>query len=158
MIFLRPIYSYDIDKIYEIKSNPKNFNEKFTNIDTSQITKESVKKWFYNIINETNTIRFGICLLDNNTLIGCITLGKVNYINKLCELHIYIDNIYQGKGLGYNSLLLVTNYCKNILKFKCIYLYVHKDHIKAIKLYKQFGFNELPENNNNNNIYMIYNI
>ena len=80
MIFLRPLYAYDIDRIYEIKSNPLNYNKEFTHFDTSIVTKEVIKSWYYNFRNEINTIRLGICLTTNNYLIGLITLGEIDYI------------------------------------------------------------------------------
>ncbi len=165
-IFLRPIYLYDINRIYEIKSNPLNYNKEFTSFDTLNVTQENIKKWFYNIINEIDTIRFGIVLHDNNYLIGLITLGKINYIESKCELHIAIDHNYQGIGIGQESLLLLIDYIKNIIKLKKIFLDVHKNHNIAINLYKKIGFKEidivdykeinLKENNKNNFIYMIY--
>tara|TARA_B110000008_G_C16811019_1_gene500774 strand:- start:124 stop:615 length:492 start_codon:yes stop_codon:yes gene_type:complete len=151
MIYLRPLKSYDIENLFKIKSNPLNFNKKFTNFDTKTVTRESIKAWFYNFINEIDTVRLGICLSNNNILIGCITLGKVDYKNSLCELHINIDNLYQNKGYGKQSLLLLLEYIKNILKIKKVYLNVHKEHINAIHLYKKIGFNLIKELNNNFN-------
>ena len=148
MIFLRPLYNYDIDRIYEIKSNSLNYNKEFTNFDTSIVTKETINSWYYNLINETNTIRFGICLTTNNYLIGLITLGQINYIKSKCELHIAIDYKYQGHGMGTESILLLINYVKNIIKIKEIYLNVHKNHYKAINLYAKLGF--IKKNNINN--------
>ena len=142
MIYLRPLKCYDIDRLFEIKSNQLNFDKKFTNFDTKIVTKESVKKWFYNFINEIDTIRLGICTLDNKFLIGCITLGKVDYIKSICELHINIDNSYQNKGYGKKSLLLLLDYVKNIIKIRKISLKVHSEHYIAIKLYKKLEFKE----------------
>jgi len=152
MIFLRPLYNYDIDRIYEIKSNSLNYNKEFTNFDTSTVTKEFIHSWYYNLINETNTIRIGICLITNNYIIGLITLGQIDYINSKCELHVNVDYKYQGKGLGTESILLIINYVKNIIKLKEIHLNVHKDNDKAIKLYTKLGFNK--KNNINNFLHM----
>ena len=110
MIFLRPLYSYDIDRIYEIKSNPLNYNKEFTHFDTSIVTKEVIKSWYYNFRNEINTIRLGICLTTNNYLIGLITLGEIDYIKSICELHINIECYYQGKGLGKQTILLLLDF------------------------------------------------
>ncbi len=152
MIYLRPLNCNDINRLFEIRSNPLNFNKKFTNFETNTVTLKSVETWFYNFINEINTIRLGICLLDNQILIGCITLGKIEYDKLQCELHIYIDYFYQNKGYGKKSLLLLLEYIKNILKIKIVYLNVHKDNTIAINLYKKFGFNLKKKQNNDFNI------
>ena len=117
MIFLRPLNLNDITRLYEIRSNQLNFNKKYTKFDTSIVTREGVKKWYFNFINETNTIRLGICLVNKNILIGCITLGKIDYKKKTCELHIYIDKKYQHKGYGKKSLKLLITYIKDNARF-----------------------------------------
>ena len=119
MIFIRPLYKYDIEKLYEMKKNPLIFNKFFFNIDFSTVTKESINEWFYNFVNEINTIRL-------------------------------------GKGYGYNSLKIIIDYCKNILKFKEIYLNVHTENLVAIKLYKKVNFE--PISINDNYIYMKLNL
>lgn len=148
MIFIRPLYKYDIEKLYEMKTNPLIFDKKIFNIDFSTVTKESINDWFYNFINEINTVRLGICLCESNTLIGSSTLGNVNYNTQTCELHMYIDNIYHGNGYGYNALKIIIDYCKNILKLKEIYLNVHTENLVAIKLYKKVNFEIISVNNN----------
>ena len=153
-IYLRQLYLTDINRIYEIKSNSLNYNKEFTSFDTSTVTIKSITEWFYNIINETDTIRFGIILLDNNYLIGLITLGKVNFIKSTCELNIAIEYKYQNKGIGKKSLLLLIDYIRNIIKLKEIFLKVHKNNIIAKNLYIKLGFKELYCENNF--IYMLY--
>jgi len=155
MLYLRPLKSYDIEKLFKIKSNHLNFNKKFTNFNTKTVTRESIKKWFYNFINETDAIRLGICLVNSNILIGVITLGKIDYKNSICELHINIDISHQNKGYGKKSILLLLEYIKNILKIQKVYLNVHKEHIIAINMYKKIGFELIKEKNNNFNIMEI---
>jgi|688.fasta_scaffold477034_2 diamine N-acetyltransferase len=154
MIFLRPLYSFDIDRIYEMKIDKKTLNNMYNNINTDTIIKNNIIESFYNTIHEIDTIRIGICLCENNYLIGCITLGKVNYKLFKCELNIFIDHNYQGKKLGFNSLNILIEYCKNILKFKEITLRVHKNNIKAINLYNKLKF-EIKELNKDDFITMF---
>ena len=99
---------------------------------------------------------FGICLITNNYIIGFITLGQIDYIKSKCELHINIDYKYQGKGIGTESILLIINYVKNIIKLEEIHLNVHKDNDKAIKLYTKMGFNFNKESNIDNFLHMLF--
>lgn len=139
MIFLRPLTIKDINRIFEIKSNPFNFNKEYTNFDTTKVTLDCIEKFILNIVYEINAIRMAICL-QNNYLIGCITLGEMDYVNSSCELHIYIDIKYQNKGYCKDSLDCVIKYIRDIIKLKLIILKVHKEHNKAIHIYKKFGF------------------
>jgi diamine N-acetyltransferase len=139
-IYLRPIYIKDIDKIFNIKKNTSNWT--FTKNTKNYInrTLEDEFNWFNGFRYETNTVRFSICLLDNNEVIGSTILSNIDYINKEAEFHIYIDEEYIGNGYGKESMKLILEYAKNIVKLKSIYLEVHKDNIIAQKLYKKMNF------------------
>ena len=140
MIFLRPININDTQRLFEIRSNKFTLNQKFNNFNTNLVTIKKTNEWINNFINEIDAIRIGINLLKKNYLIGSITIGKINYKKLECEINIYIDTKFQGKGYGKKSMYLLINYIKNILKLKNIFLDVHKDNIKALNLYKKIGF------------------
>ncbi len=140
MVYLRPINQMDVQRIYTIKSNPLNFNKRFTKFDTGGVTLESIKDFVSNITNEANAVRLGICCQENHTLVGCITIGEIDYVTSYCEIHIYIDNSYQNRGIGRRSLELLIEYINRILKLRTISLSVHKEHLKALHLYETLGF------------------
>jgi len=141
MAYLRPLTIGDSDRLHEIKSNPLNFDRRFTNFDTGNVTRDSIRTFLVNIINETNAIRLGICAKEDNVLIGSITLGDIDYSSSCCEMHIYIDVKYQGMGYGRSSLQCLLKYVECVLNLNTITLKVHKEHDKAIDLYKKIGFN-----------------
>ena len=145
-IYLRPLYVTDIERIYNIKSNPFTYNKEFTCHDTTKVSIHQVQTWFNNFINETNTIRLGICVHDTHALIGLITLGNVDYVNSACEIHIAIDYEYQGKGYGEESMTLLLEYTSRIVRIKNISLNVHKDNIVAVSLYEKIGFEKCDSN------------
>ena len=61
---------------------------------------------------------------------------------------IYIEKDYRNKKIG-------TNIIKDILKNNdTVYLWVYKDNIKAIKLYKKLGF--LIKEETDSRYYMEY--
>ena len=156
MIYLRPLNIKDTNRLFQIKSNPLNFNKKFTNFDTNNIKKSDIKNFLINIINEDNAIRLGICIKNNTMLIGSITLGNINYNTSSCELHIYIDIEYQGMGFGKSSLKCLFKYIKYILNLNTVTLKVHKEHIKACFLYKKLGFTEMTNGESNGDFIKMY--
>ena len=96
--------------------------------------------WFNSLKYETNTVRFSICLQNSNEVIGSTMLSNIDYINKDAEFHIYIDEKFIGKGYGKETMKLILEYSKNIVKLKSVYLEVHKHNIAAQKLYKKMNF------------------
>ena len=75
----------------------------------------------------------------DNHIIGMIIYYKENEIYFLDA--IYIKEEYRNLGIGHNILnKLIKNQKKSIIQ-----LWVFKDNIKAIKLYKNLGFEIIKE-------------
>ena len=75
-------------------------------------------------------------ILDNK-VIGCLLLTNKDDGKLLDE--IYLEEEYRNKGIG-------TNIIKKVIKENdIIYLWVYKENIKAISLYKKLSFNIIEE-------------
>ena len=138
-IYLRPIYISDIEYIFKMKKNSNNWIYTPKNNFDSRTLRDEIK-WWNSLSCETNTIRFAICLNQNNQIIGSTTLSNIDFNNKTAHFHIYIDELYKGNGYGKESIKLILKYAKDIVKLKSINLNVHKDNIIAENLYKKFNF------------------
>ena len=76
-------------------------------------------------------------IVVDNKIVGCLLLTNKNDGKLLDE--IYLEKEYRNKGIG-------TNIIKGIIKDNdIIYLWVYKDNIKAISLYKKLSFNVILE-------------
>lgn len=73
----------------------------------------------------------------DNRIIGCILVEKKD-ANVLLD-EIYIEENYRNKGLGTKLIKDV------ILNNDIIYLWVYKENVIAISLYKKLGFNTIEE-------------
>ena len=76
-------------------------------------------------------------IIHDNIIIGCILVEKMDDGVLLDE--IYIEKNYRNKGLGTKLIKDV------ILNNNIIYLWVYKENVKAISLYKKLGFNTIEE-------------
>jgi len=88
-------------------------------------------------------------------LIGLIAA----YFNDDINCTGFISNVsvienYNGKGLASELMKMCLNYALQN-NFKEIKLEVNRNNLNAIKLYKNFNFQEI-ENSNNDNILMIF--
>ena len=76
-------------------------------------------------------------IIVDNKVIGCLLLTNKDDGVLLDE--IYLEEEYRNKGIG-------TDIIKNVIKENdIIYLWVYKENIKAISLYKKLGFNIIDE-------------
>lgn len=76
-------------------------------------------------------------IMSNDKIIGCYLVTKKD--NDILIDEIFIEESYRGKGIG-------TNIINAILKeHNIVYLWVYKENVKAISLYKKLGFEVVEE-------------
>ncbi len=114
------------------------------------LDKEEVEK-INNYVNKTITKQ--ICeyknIVLNNIVIGSFLITKNE--NSLLLDEIFIEKQYRNKGIGTSIIKGVVSKSNNN-----VYLWVYKDNIKAIKLYKKLGF--LIKEETDSRYYMEYRV
>lgn len=109
--------------------NPYLYNEEKVNIRFDSI-----------IRNESLYPRLGIFLL-NETVIGEISIKRIDYDKGKCEIGIFIANDnYKGLGYGTKAIKLAINYIFNTLKLKNIYADTMGSNLKMQSILNNFGF------------------
>ncbi len=87
-------------------------------------------------------------IICNNKRIGCLLVTKRD--DKVLLDEIYLEEEYRNRGIG-------TDIIKNILETNSnVYLWVYKENIKAIALYKKLKFKVIDETKTR--YYMEYSI
>lgn len=87
-------------------------------------------------------------IIYNNKRIGCLLVTKRD--DKILLDEIYLEEEYRNRGIG-------TDIIKNILAVNSnVYLWVYKENIKAISLYKKLKFKIIDETKTR--YYMEYSI
>lgn len=88
---------------------------------------------------------FHMCIvkIENDELIGNISLENIDYKNGSAELGIFIgDEKNLGKGYGSEAIRLLTNFGFKELRLHSIYLRVYDINKRAQKAYEKCGFKE----------------
>ncbi|MBQ9019245.1 MAG: GNAT family N-acetyltransferase [Bacilli bacterium] len=121
----------DINKLIEYKK--RTIYEYSHNLSNEEINK--INNY---IKNEVIKLLDYYCnIIIDNQIIGCVLLTNKDEGKLLDE--IYIEEKYRNKGIG-------TDIIKNIINNNdIVYLWVYKENIKAISLYKKLGFNIIEE-------------
>lgn len=105
------------------------------------VTLDSEKDYLENPQKES----FGFCIvtLKENKMIGTISLEKVNYINRVATLGIFIGDIdYRNDGYGSEAIRLILDFGFNYLNLNNINLDVLSFNERAQNCYKKCGFKE----------------
>ena len=109
------------------------------------VTLNGEKEYLENVHDNDNTrYYFVIVTLENDEMIGTISLENINYINRSAKLGIFIgEEKHRGKGIGKEAIQLILDYGFQYLNLNSIQLSVFAFNERAIACYKKCGFKEV---------------
>ena len=89
------------DTIWEMVGGPKYY-----------VSSEFEKNWIIKAINNPDEIRLGICLKENDSLIGLASMVNIDLINRNGAFSIMIgEKKYWSGGYGTEAIKLLLDYC-----------------------------------------------
>ena len=137
-VLLRPIRKDDIGNLNKWKNDYSIF--KYLGGGFSPQSIDQQKLYLDKLISNTHEDKRFIIEV-NNRAIGQVGLYSINWVNRNCELGIYIGEKDQwGKGYAKEACYILHNYAFNILGLNKIKLFVVEDNISAINMYKKLGY------------------
>lgn len=138
---LRPILEEDIAFLNEWKNDEETFMNLGGGFMPTSIDHQ--RKWLDSMIDTSgNNKRFIIC--DNNEPVGMIGLYDIHWINRVCEIGMYIGGKNaKGNGYGKEACKLIEQFAKEYLNLRKIKLNVVHDNEIAIHMWKSLGYEEI---------------
>ena len=138
-IYLSPRNSEDVEKFTEWLNDFETTD--YLGKSAILTTLEGEKKYLEdNITQEAN---FVIVTLNDDKIIGTISLENINHINRCATLGIFIgDKDYRNKGYGTEAIKLILEYGFKYLNLKNIKLDLMSFNKRALNCYKKCGFKE----------------
>ena len=135
-VYLSPINMEDAIKYTEWLNDYD--TAKYIDQVTNIVTIEGEREFLANL---NNKCIFAIVDKENDTLIGNITLNKINSVHRTSELGIMIgDKNYLSLGYGSDAIKLMLDYGFNQLNLNNIMLRAVAFNNRAIKAYEKCGF------------------
>jgi RimJ/RimL family protein N-acetyltransferase len=107
------------------------------------VSSEYDKKWIENkMLDNLRDIYLGICLKNDNKLIGYISINGIDYRNRTAIWGGIIIGFKNERGKGYavEAANLMLDYVFNELGINCLYAYWLEKHTSSIKLGEKLGF------------------
>ncbi|MGR9049814.1 GNAT family N-acetyltransferase [Halobacillus faecis] len=140
-VYLRPLEQEDLDLFYT-KALWDREGRRLTGTQTV-FSRNGVQNWFDRISMDDSRIDLVICLQDTDRLIGDIAMLDIDYQNRKSVIRISIfDQKYWGHGYGTESISLFVRYGFEMLNMNRIGLDVFSFNDRALKCYKNLGFQE----------------
>ena len=113
----------------------------YTGRSSSVITLDGERKYFEDIKDDSYS--FFIVRLEDNKLIGTVSLEQINHIHRRATLGIFIgDKSGRNKGYGTEAIRLILEYGFKYLNLNNINLDVMEFNERAMACYKKCGFKE----------------
>ena len=140
-IYIRPLEKEDAQTSFRWRNDSDIWKYTGSRPDR-EITLNIEKEWIESVLRRDDEKRFAICLKDSDEYIGNVQL--TNITSKDAEFHIFIGKKqYWGKGIGSSATKLIVEYAFDNLKLGCVYLFVKKENISAIRSYEKVGFSKV---------------
>lgn len=149
-VIVRPLEKDDIELLRKWRNDSQ--NTKYLK-KVPYITTDMQNKWFENYIENGDEIFFAIeeCN-DLNRLVGSAAL--YNFDGETVEFGKILigDKDAHGKNVGSNALKAILKIAFTNLSIKKVMLRCYKDNKKALRIYRNVGFNIEEEHLVNENI------
>lgn len=138
-IYLSPRNSEDVEKFTEWLND----FETTDYIGRSAILTTLAGEKRYLETNDSPEAIFVIVTLEENKMIGTVSLEKINGVNRTATLGIFIgDKEFRNNGYGTEAIRLILEYGFKYLNLNNIKLDVMGFNERAINCYKKCGFKE----------------
>lgn len=102
--------------------------------DLAEDEKENINEYVITSVNEIFKDYYNIIIDDK--IIGSVCIRDLENAKLLDE--IYLEKEFRNKGIGTDIIRIIENN-------ESVYLWVYKENIKAVLLYKRLGFKIIDE-------------
>lgn len=138
-IYLSPRNSQDIEQFTEWLNDFETTD--YLGRSSQLITLEGERQFLEK--DSTPEATFVIVTINDDKMIGTVSLEKIDHINRTATLGIFIgDKYFRSKGYGTEAIKLILEYGFKYLNLKNIKLDVMEFNERALKCYKKCGFKE----------------
>lgn len=141
-VYLRTVEPADADLLMEWENNPDNWRVSNTRVPFSKHLIEQYVNSAQDLL-AVRQIRLMICLTESNQTVGSVDLFDYEPIHQRMGLGILINAAQRNKGIGLESLQLVSEYALNGIGIRNLYCSILGDNQASKKLFENAGFTEV---------------
>lgn len=138
VLYLRSISDEDMEGIYRSCQN-----EEFLYMTGTRksFTLEEITKIYKQFSEDSTRYDFAICLLENNQIIGDLSILEIDQDNKKAGFRISLHSENNlNKGYGTEATQLALKFTFEELKLNRLELEVYSHNVRGIKAYEKAGF------------------
>jgi diamine N-acetyltransferase len=138
VIYLRKLEESDLERTWKWMNDPEIFFA--IGVDVP-ISKTAQKQWFNELDQSNSKIVFAICLHEEDTHVGNISLDSIQRRHRTARLSIFVaDSVTRGKGIGTRAMRLLIEYAFEFLNLHRLYCKTTAGNPTVLKFYQKLGF------------------
>lgn len=105
------------------------------------VSSEKEKEWVRNAIFDNDRIVLGICLKENNKLIGTVNIQEFDYINRSCHVPILIgDKAEWSNGYATEARMLALKFAFHERGMHRVWATILDNNLASIKMHEKCGY------------------
>lgn len=139
-IALRPLEPTDLDTLYHWENDCALWVVSDTVAPYSRAALWQYLEAYTGDIYAQRQLRLMITLASDSTPVGTIDFLNFDPLNNRAELGLFIDSSHRGMGLGRQALELLTDYAREHLGLRQLYVYIALDNEVCLKLFDSYGY------------------
>lgn len=137
-IFLRPLEESDAQQLL---NSTENQELRYMTGTKGEFTLEQIKQHIKRSKENPSRYDFAICLVENNEMVGELSLNNIDEDNRTAGFRIAMSTIeLTGKGFGTEATQLILKFVFEELKLNRLQLEVFSHNERGIRAYEKVGF------------------
>jgi len=107
------------------------------------VSAEKEKEWVRKVICDNERIVLGICLIDNNKLIGTVNIQEFDWINRSCHVPVLIgDKDEWSKGYATEARMLALRFAFHERNMNRVWATILDTNLASIKMNEKCGLKQ----------------
>lgn len=144
-IALRPLEPTDLDTLYNWENDSSLWVVSDTVAPYSRAALWQYLEGYTGDIYSQRQLRLMVTLACDGTPIGTIDYLNFDPLNNRAELGLFIHSDHRGKGLGRQALEMLTNYSRDHLGLRQLYVFIELSNEVCLKLFEDFGYRRVGD-------------
>ncbi|MFB5763720.1 GNAT family N-acetyltransferase [Paenibacillus medicaginis] len=137
-VYLRPVREEDMASFYEAVCDEE---IRYMTGTKKTFTMEQLYEHFERITKDETRHDFAICLVNDDTIIGDLSILEIDADNRKAFFRIALHNkLYFNKGYGTEAVRLAMEFSFENLKLNRLQLEVFSHNVRGVKAYEKAGF------------------
>ncbi len=138
LIYLRKLEASDLDRTWIWINDPAVYLKIGSLVPVS---KSAQLKWFERTDQSAEKIIFAICLKEDNTHVGNVSLDSIETRHRTARLSIFIgDTAQRGQSIGSRAIRLLADYAFAFLNLNRVWCKATAGDERIVRFYEHLGF------------------